>query len=91
MTPTDLITHLRRQPFRPFRLHLSDGSAYDVRHPELALVTLTEVAVAIPAVSGNVPERMIYCDPFHITRVEPLPENIAGSPPGNGQSAGPAA
>lgn len=87
MSPVDLINHLRRRPFRPLRFHLSDGSAYEVRHPELAVITLTEVAIALPGPQGGLPERMMYCDPNHITRVEPLPQNGADSPSrGNGPS-----
>ena len=33
----DLAAALTRQPFEPFRLCLSDGKTYDVRHPDLVL------------------------------------------------------
>ncbi len=72
MNPTQILQHLRREPFRPIRICLSDGASYDVRHPELALVTQTEVAIALGPGKGEVPERMVYCDPLHITRIEPL-------------------
>ena len=70
MHPSDLLTHARRQPFVPLRLYLSDGSSYDVRHPELIVISRREVAIAIDGAKGDLPERMIYCDPLHITRVE---------------------
>lgn len=72
MSPAQIREHLRREPFRPVRVHLSDGSHYDVFHPEMALVTRTEVAVALDLTRGDLPERMIYCDPLHITRIEPI-------------------
>jgi hypothetical protein len=36
--PAELLDRLREQPFRPFRLHLSDQSAVDVRQPRMAIV-----------------------------------------------------
>ena len=34
----DVREFLRRRPFQPFRLTLTDGRTYDVMHPELAIV-----------------------------------------------------
>ena len=72
MNPTQILQHLRREPFRPIRICLSDGASYEVRHPELALVTRTEVAIALENGKDEVPERMVYCDPLHVTRIEPI-------------------
>lgn len=62
----------RKRPFVPLRVHVSDGSSYDVRHPEMMLVTHTVVFIARPPLADGVPERHVYCDPVHITRVEPI-------------------
>jgi len=43
MTPETVQKHLLRQPFQPFRVCLSDGSAYEVRQPEMVLVMQREV------------------------------------------------
>jgi hypothetical protein len=32
---------LKERPFKPFRLVMSSGLAYEVRHPEMALLTKT--------------------------------------------------
>lgn len=72
MSPEQIVNHLRRQPFLPIRIHMSDGSSYDVRHPEMALVTRREVTIALPPAEGELPERSVYCDPLHITRIEPI-------------------
>jgi len=34
MRPDELLDHLRERPFQPFRLHLTDGTTYEIRHPE---------------------------------------------------------
>ncbi len=72
MRPEEIRQHLRKQRFRPIRLFVSDGSSHDVRHPELVLVTRTEVTVALDAGDDKLPERSAYLDPLHITRIEPL-------------------
>ena len=70
MTPESIQEHLHRQPFQPFRVFLSDGSEYDVRHPEMVFVMRREVVIALPPRSGQLPDRAVYCDPLHITRIE---------------------
>ncbi len=72
MNPNENLAHLRRQPLEPMRICLSDGSSYEVRHPENALVTRTTVAIAVEPEDGELPKRMVYCDPLHITRVVPV-------------------
>jgi len=72
MRPDDIRTHLRRQRFQPVRVYVSDGSSYDVRHPELMLITRTEVIIGIDPGDDRVPERKVFCDPVHITRIEPI-------------------
>jgi len=39
MNATKLKQLVSRQPFEPFRLHLSNGVAFDVRHLEMIIVT----------------------------------------------------
>lgn len=70
MSPQQILAHLRREPFKQIRICLSDGSSYEVRHPENALVTRTEVAIALESPGEELPERMVYCDPLHVTRIE---------------------
>ena len=70
MSPELIQKHLRRQPFQPFQVFLSDGSSHEVRHPEMALVTRREVVIALPQAAGRLPEEAVYCDPLHITRIE---------------------
>lgn len=74
MRPEDLLALLRERPFRPFRLHLSDGSQYEVQHPEMALVGRSVVVVGVPGPEGpeGPAERLVNCALIHITRTEPL-------------------
>lgn len=72
MTPESLREHLRREPFEPFRVFLSDGSAHEVRHPEMMLIMRREVVIALPKPGEEFARRAVFCDPLHITRVEPI-------------------
>ena len=72
MNANEIRDLLRSQPFEPLRLHLSDGASYDVPHPEMVLVTRYKIHLALPPSEGEMPERTVYLDPLHITRVEPI-------------------
>lgn len=72
MRAEEIRNHVRTQPFRPFRLYLSNGASYDVRHPELIYISRREVIVALEVGEDDVPERSAYCDPMHVTNIEPL-------------------
>ena len=63
---------LKKQPFEPFRIHLSDGQALDVRHPEFAALTRHSIFVGAPTDGDDVPERMVQCDLLHVTTIEPI-------------------
>ena len=74
MRPQDILKYLRRQPFQPFRLCLSDGRSFEVRHPEMAMVGRSAVIIGIPASNE---EELIYdhsidCALMHITTLEPI-------------------
>ena len=72
MRSRELIELQREQPFNGLRIYVSDGAVYEVRHPEMMLVTRDRVHIALPPPRGDVPVRAVYCDPLHITRVEPM-------------------
>jgi hypothetical protein len=40
---------LRQKPFKPFRVILSDGRHYDIRHPRMNLLAETYIKIGIPA------------------------------------------
>jgi hypothetical protein len=74
MRPDDILQLLRHTPFQPIRMWLSDGSEFEIRHPELALVGRSAVVVGVPGPEGpNGPvDRMVTCALVHITRMEPV-------------------
>jgi hypothetical protein len=73
MPPADLLQALRKRPFEPFRIQVSDNSFYDVRHPELVMVGLGSAVIGIPA-AGQAPpvyERYETVDLRHIVKLIP--------------------
>lgn len=69
---------LRRQPFKPFRVHLSDGKSYDVLHPEMLLITKTWLVIAVfdeGVKSDDYPDREVHVSPMHVTATEDLPHS----------------
>ena len=83
MNPQDVLQLLRKRPFEPFRIHLSDGSSFEIRHPELAIVERTKVIVGVPGPKGpeGPVERSVFCALLHITRAEPLDGEPRSSDP----------
>jgi hypothetical protein len=72
MSPEAIQEHLRQQPFEPFRIFVSDGASYDVCHPEMMLVSRRKIIIALPKPGEEVARTVVYCDPLHITRIEPI-------------------
>jgi hypothetical protein len=48
MRPEDILELLRARLFEPFRMHVTDGAAYEIRHPDMAIVQRSKVTVAVP-------------------------------------------
>jgi hypothetical protein len=73
MRPEELRTLLRRKPFVPIRLYFTDGSTYDIRHPEMALLTRSTVEIGVEEVEGSgIADAVHYCTLIHIVRAENL-------------------
>ena len=79
----DISQYLRERPFRPFRLLLSNGTTYDIRHPEMAIPTLGSVNIGIPAAQAPPPsaDAVVVVSLMHIVQIEhiaPTPAASAG-------------
>lgn len=63
---------LGQQPFKPFRLVMSSGQTYEVRHPEMAMLTRTDLLVGIGETDEGVPAEFKICSLLHVSAIEPL-------------------
>ncbi len=52
--------------------HWRASTQGDIRHPEMAYVTATQVMIAFEMSEENLPDKVVFSDPVHITRIEPL-------------------
>ena len=68
---------LAQRPFKPFRLVMSSGQTYEVRHPETAMLTRSSILVGIDEADDGIPAEFKICSLLHVTAIEPLP---AGAP-----------
>jgi hypothetical protein len=72
-------------PFRPFRIVMTNGQAYDVWHREAFLLTPTYVTVGLlPGPTVGAFERTIILDLFHVVSLEPLARPASAK--GNGEA-----
>lgn len=85
MSPNAILEDVRRKPFVPFRLEVSDGSHYDIHHPEFCVVGTTYVIVCqssdpkSPLFESSV---KVHCR--HVVKTFELPATSTGN---NGQNA----
>ena len=71
MNPEALRTELRRRPFVPIRLYLTDGKTYDIRHPEMALIKRREIYIGTETEPGSgVAAECDLVSLLHVVRVE---------------------
>jgi hypothetical protein len=69
---------LSERPFKPFRLIMSSGQSYEVRHPEMAFVTKSDILVGIDIQDDGVPAEFKICSMLHVTAVEPVESTTNG-------------
>jgi hypothetical protein len=72
MRPDDILFSVRARPFRPFRIRMNSGQAYDVRHPELVRVMLGSLLLFTPTDQPDVYERAQILGLTLIEKIEPI-------------------
>ena len=75
MPNDDILELLSKKPFEPFRIHLADGTVYEIRHPELIMVGKRSAIIGLKASEGTRPvyDRYETISLLHVTRLEPIP------------------
>jgi len=73
MSRNDLLERVKQKPFVPFRLVLTEGSGYEVRHPEHVMVGRHSAVIGLPGkMEQDFYETTVLVDLLHIVRLEPL-------------------
>jgi len=73
MGPNDIRSLIERDPFQPFRIHLSDGSKIDVADPVFITLTRTDILVGDPYDEEGWPTVGRYINMRQIMQIETLP------------------
>ena len=63
---------LKRQPFQPFRVHLTDGRTFDVRYPRMNLLAQTFIKIGIPEPNSTDPFICDYTEYVRLDQIERL-------------------
>ena len=68
---------LGRRPFQPVKVILSSGQSYEIRHPEMALLTRTSLLVGVDPSEDGIPAEFKILSLLHVTAIEPLTQQAA--------------
>lgn len=71
----DLLT---KRPFQPFRLVMSSGQTHEVRHPEMAFLTKSDILVGVDDDDDGFPAAFRICSLLHVTAIEPVGSPATG-------------
>ena len=73
MAPNEILEALRMRPFKPFRMCLTEGNYYEIRHPEACMPTKRVVFIGLASDPQDpLPDHTVRVDPLHIIRLEPV-------------------
>lgn len=67
MTMETIREFMRREPFEPFAVRLSNGESHEVRHPECVAITRSKVVITY-----SDDDRVVHCGLIHVNSVETL-------------------
>jgi hypothetical protein len=74
MPPEDIKEALQREPFVPFRICLTDGTRYEIRHQDLVMVGKRSLVIGLaePSQADAFYDRYVTVALIHVTRLEPI-------------------
>jgi hypothetical protein len=85
MMAKDLLRRVREQPFVPFRVVVSEGASYEVRHPDQIMVRRDTAVIGLPSDDDDFMEKSVIVDLDYVITLEPIPVKKAKGKPANGK------
>jgi hypothetical protein len=70
MRPEEFKSLFQVRPFVPLRIHMTDGRAYDIKHPDQVFIARTTFDVGVEPDPNGIFDRMEFGSLLHIVRVE---------------------
>ena len=77
ITAKQLRELITAQPFKPFRVYLSNGSAYDITHHDMAIVEKNTLDIGLNRDEDGIAQRLVRCAILHVVKLEDLVEPAA--------------
>ena len=71
MRPEDLYEFTRKRPFAPYRIHVTDGRTYEIRHPDQVVVLRSRLIIGV-GTENDVPDHSEHVALLHVVRIEEL-------------------
>jgi hypothetical protein len=71
----ELLSH---RPFQPFRLVMMDGRTFEVQHPDMAMLTKSDLLVGVGGFEEGVPADFRICSLLHVSSIEPIGTSTSG-------------
>ena len=68
---------MNQKPFKPFRVHMTEGKSFEVQNHDSAFVLRHALEIGLDPDSDSISERTVRCAFIHITRVEEMTEQAA--------------
>ena len=78
MRPEDLHEFTRKRPFAPYRVCVTDGRTYDIRHPDQVIVLRSRIVIGVGSENG-VPDHIEHIALIHVVRIEELQSERSGA------------
>jgi hypothetical protein len=72
MAPHEILATVRRTPFEPFRLVLSDGAKHEIRHADQCMVMKRDVMIGLAAPGSDFVEYTLKINCYNVRAVEPM-------------------
>jgi hypothetical protein len=70
----EIQSRLREQPFRPFRIVVSEGLRFDIKHPDLVLVGRRDLMIGTPdPTTPTIYDRIVRVALVHVVALEDAP------------------
>ena len=66
-----------RRPFQPVKLTLSSGQMFEIRQPEMALLTRTSILIGTDLAEDGVPAEFKIVSLLRVTSIEPMTSQAA--------------
>lgn len=68
---------LARRPFQPVKLTLSSGQSFEIRHPEMAMLTRSDILIGVDVAEDGVPAEFKIVSLLHVASIEPMTSQAA--------------